>query len=325
MITPMRQRRRFSDDDRMQTNNSSITHSSGIHPSGTHSSGTHGPRRARHLFVTAIIGGLAGIVGTGPHPTQAAAPNPVLLVHGISITGGHDCSDYFADLAAHLSPGRDVFTVGYYADNTGCDFQVAGATNNDQWTSINTLGDEFAVFLNDEFAGQDVDIVAHSMGGLVVRDALDDQGDELRVDNVVTIGTPHSGASAANLASLIGCATMTQCVEMTSGSGFLNGLEHNPQSDVPTKWTLIASDNDEVIGPGTGTAMNRNGNSRPSVAKHTYPTTARRDNNCTGFAPTINHSGLLDTGAVGRCTWSWGQATYTSLTRPENRVRNAIS
>ena len=52
---------------------------------------------------------------------------------------------------------------------------------------------------NDLAEGQ-VDLVAHSMGGLVARCALEDPETARRVATLVTLGTPHAGSHAARYA-----------------------------------------------------------------------------------------------------------------------------
>lgn len=68
-----------------------------------------------------------------------------------------------------------------------------------------------------------VDIVAHSMGGLAVRYLLQHGPHADRVRRVVFLGTPHRGTLAAYVAWGAGAA------EMRLRSGFLQGLEDATQ------------------------------------------------------------------------------------------------
>lgn len=54
--------------------------------------------------------------------------------------------------------------------------------------------------VNDLALGQQVDLVAHSMGGLVARHALRIDEVSARVATLVTLGTPHGGTHAARYA-----------------------------------------------------------------------------------------------------------------------------
>ncbi len=43
-------------------------------------------------------------------------------------------------------------------------------------------------------AGEKVDVVAHSMGGLVARSYIEQEGAQNKIDKLITVGTPHKGA-----------------------------------------------------------------------------------------------------------------------------------
>ena len=193
----------------------------------------------------------------------------VLLVHGYGDhEDGKDCNgstwknalDYYQDAG-----GRDrasLSTIGYYTGDDaaaphgadhGCDVKVASATND---TPIQDVAKELARYIDSAYTGngQPVNIIAHSMGGLVTRVALlgSAQGwdgfpaRKLNVDNVVTLGTPHRGVSnpSAN--------DDRQWAQMDAGSGFMSRL-HEPGSGLGdtwaagTDWSLVGSDEDEVV------------------------------------------------------------------------------
>ncbi|HEX7168280.1 MAG TPA: hypothetical protein VF230_14975, partial [Acidimicrobiales bacterium] len=104
-----------------------------------------------------------------------------------------------------------------------------------------------------------VDIVAHSMGGLIARYALAqvarrhaDFPPYLYVEDAVTLGTPHSGTGWASW-----CWT-TQCEQMRPGSSFVNWLgtnAPNPQGSGGTDWTAVGSYNDEIVSESSAVAM----------------------------------------------------------------------
>ena len=52
--------------------------------------------------------------------------------------------------------------------------------------------------IDDKVGGGRIDLVAHSMGGLVSRLYLQKLGGARRVDRLITLGTPHAGSHAAN-------------------------------------------------------------------------------------------------------------------------------
>ena len=87
--------------------------------------------------------------------------------------------------------------------------------------SIATSGHALAEYICntcDEQYG--VDIIGHSMGGLVARWAVEECGLSAYVHNLVTLGTPHQGATAAYLA---------------------NALLGNPEQWQPTNWVESAA------------------------------------------------------------------------------------
>ena len=73
----------------------------------------------------------------------------------------------------------------------------------------------------------EVDLVGHSMGGLVARYAVEVLGLDDRVANVVTIASPHGGSPFAHLAGMVpGHRGLTRAAaQMRPGSRFLRELE----------------------------------------------------------------------------------------------------
>ena len=62
---------------------------------------------------------------------------------------------------------------------------------------INENGKLLSLYLQNKLNGAKVDIVAHSMGGLVARSALENYGKDDLVQNLITLGTPHKGSPVA--------------------------------------------------------------------------------------------------------------------------------
>lgn len=63
--------------------------------------------------------------------------------------------------------------------------------------SIEAIARRLKALLDTEVQGGRIDLVAHSMGGLVARTYLQMLGGARRVDRLVTLGTPHHGSHAA--------------------------------------------------------------------------------------------------------------------------------
>lgn len=90
-----------------------------------------------------------------------------------------------------------------------------------------------------------VDLVAHSMGGLVARTMIQDLGYEDRVDHLVTFGTPHHGTQIGPLASWYAASAG----EMTPGSAFLEALNRQEGRPSAVKTTSIRAQFDEIVFP----------------------------------------------------------------------------
>src|SRR5262249_51798749 len=155
-------------------------------------------------------------------------------------------------------PLARAWTWCFYSKDINCDLK----NGHDRNTSIKVLGQELAQEIWDHFSryGIPVDVVAHSMGGLIIRAAIKGtQAHEagfppyLYVEDVSTLSTPHRGT--ANWGSTFVCSDQ-QCQDMKPGSSFFswlgatyNGYQpgENPQSAMGTDWTLIGFDDDQVV------------------------------------------------------------------------------
>lgn len=172
--------------------------------------------------VLVFLLGLAGIAAA-----QSTRP-PVVFVRGYDFDWAlfgfctpSDPSGTFGTLPAMVQ--SDGATV-YGFDNC--------AAANEKNVPIETLGALFGQFLAGISAPQ-VDVVAHSMGGLIVRaylaglqnGAASTPPQNPRIRKIVFIATPHFGAEAANDASSLGLnLTDAEITEMKEGSGFLYSL-----------------------------------------------------------------------------------------------------
>ncbi|MFF8955006.1 lipase family alpha/beta hydrolase [Streptomyces sp. NPDC014894] len=205
----------------------------------------------------------AVVLGTAA-PAQAATPKrndskteAVLLVHGIDWVGeaSFDCRSGWKNLKSEFKEHAwkgSVRSVAFYKKDKNCDLRIASAGVND---GIHKLGKALAKKIYSEYTsrGKSVDLVGHSMGGLVIRDALSGVAKKqsgypakLYVEDVVTLGTPHNGTNSS-------LCVYTPCAQMWKNSHYLELLKRNPQSAQGTDWTAIASDADEAIGEDTAT------------------------------------------------------------------------
>jgi triacylglycerol esterase/lipase EstA (alpha/beta hydrolase family) len=109
---------------------------------------------------------------------------PVLFVHGL---GGNRGAFVGMQAWFRLSGRTRCYSLGFPSDTTLEERALVVRRTLVEIAEVNALGD----------APQGIDVVAHSMGGLIVRLALDDEATCARVRTFVTLGTPHAGTFAA--------------------------------------------------------------------------------------------------------------------------------
>jgi triacylglycerol esterase/lipase EstA (alpha/beta hydrolase family) len=166
------------------------------------------PRRARRI-------------GAG-----ADAARPVVLLHGWSLNRAS-----LAWIAARLRrDGRRAYAINYPSMQSETDAKAAAVAR------------AIAAVAHD--SGSDrVDVVAHSLGGVVVRAAARWHGVQPLLGNVVTLGSPHRGTAFAVLLRSYGL------VQIRPRSRFLERLEDGETIAETVNLTAIASDFDAIVQP----------------------------------------------------------------------------
>jgi pimeloyl-ACP methyl ester carboxylesterase len=191
-------------------------------------------------------------------PATAPAAEPQLLLvhgHGSASTGKNCNGDTWADAlrafeGAGGRPRASLTTIGYYPGDKGrCDAMI-GDGNASNARPIQDIAKDLAVYIDGRDAP--VDIVAHSMGGLITRVALLGSAQhwpgfpahKLRVENVVTLGTPYQGVSKPS------AHDDRQWQQMRPGSAFLERLHEDGLGDAwaaGTDWSLVGSHEDATV------------------------------------------------------------------------------
>lgn len=97
--------------------------------------------------------------------------------------------------------------------------------------------------VKQETGAAKVDILAHSMGGLISRTYLKDYDGLRHVDRLVTLASPHHGTVMAKLAPTSGAA------QMRPGSSFLTALNADDETPGAVKYTSVRGGLDELIIP----------------------------------------------------------------------------
>lgn len=198
---------------------------------------------------------------------------PVLLVHGLDFVGdpGVSCTSTFSTLKTALQGyghSSTISTVKYYEYDSGCNVNMNTHGNHTTHyasghyasgghganTDIRHLGYHLAWYIHNTYSskGITIDLVGHSMGGLIIRYAVGGSQNglsgfppPLRVEDGVTLGSPHGGARGWGF-----FCPYTQCDQMDAGSSFLVGMQNtmwNPQGNGGTDWSALGSDDDDVV------------------------------------------------------------------------------
>lgn len=167
-----------------------------------------------------------GLFSTGPKGGGNSKARPVLLVHGWAQNRAS-----MALLAARLRrDGRRTWSINYPS---------LAESNENKTVQIARCLEELA---RESPSGR-VDVVAHSLGGVLVRDLARDRNSLLRLGNVVTLGSPHKGT---NLAMLSRSRGMTG---LRPGSRYLQRLEADDALADRVRVTSIGSTFDAIVFP----------------------------------------------------------------------------
>ena len=185
---------------------------------------------------------------------SAAHPVPVILVHGT-----------FADMADSwqaLSPllynnGYCVFALNYGS------YDGSGSVGVDATGDIAASAQQLSTFVDRVLAATGatkVDLVGHSQGGMMPRYYIKNLGGASKVDTLVGLAPSNHGTTLEGLFTLAGYfpgasalvgVDCPACEEQEAGSSFITALNHGGETVPSVKYTVIESDNDEVVTPYT--------------------------------------------------------------------------
>lgn len=172
----------------------------------------------------------------------ASEKDPVVFVHGF--TGSSTSFDNMKQwLVSQGWPSNYLYAI-QYSNTTGSSIDNAYELQS------------FIKTVLRQTKASKVDIVAHSMGGLSTRYYVKYLEGAQKVDDVVTLGSPHHGTST----SYFGLWT-EGAREMVPGSAFLNDLNSldetpNGSDDAEViQYTSIYSSSDTVINPYTSSII----------------------------------------------------------------------
>ncbi|MFI0923013.1 lipase family alpha/beta hydrolase [Streptomyces sp. NPDC021012] len=164
---------------------------------------------------------------SGAPATIAAGSRPVVLLHGFV-----DNRSVFVLLRRSLvRHGRDHVESLNYSPLT-CDLRAAAEL-------LGRRVDE----IRARTGHAEVDVVGHSLGGLIARYYVQRLGGDSRVRTLVTLGTPHAGTTVAPLADAHPLVR-----QMRPGSEVLRELA-GPAPGCRTRFVSFWSDLDQVMVP----------------------------------------------------------------------------
>ena len=239
----------------------------------------------KHIVVVSIITAVTLLMTASPAAARTnTRTKPIIFVHGLDAfgTSGSDCNTWNTMISRLQTWGwtGSMMKLKYYAFDTSCshslDHHGSHSTHNGGTAEhdandpsshgfdsrIEHIGYHLAWFIYDHYSkvGVTVDAVGHSMGGLILRYAIAQSAlnhssfpPYLYVEDVATLGTPHTGTSWAQ-----GCFWSDQCGQMVPGSSFMNWLAanaKNPQESGGTDWTTMGSHNDNYVSAGSAVGM----------------------------------------------------------------------
>lgn len=213
------------------------------------------------LVVLALVASLITPVGAAHAGTPRAVNAPIVVVHGYipgACPGYNTRSAMFgpAQYAWYYAGeyGRPYDAVDYYKCDVGGADIGSSADNN---TPIERIAFYLAWWIYNTYSykGQTIELVGHSMGGLIIREMLDQFSKHqhrypgaLLVQDVVTVASPLQGANA--------CAGTVQCTEMQPGSAFLQQLSTTvPQGTGGTDWTVMGGSPCDSVVPGSSSLV----------------------------------------------------------------------
>jgi pimeloyl-ACP methyl ester carboxylesterase len=181
-------------------------------------------------------------------------PYPVILVHGTF----EDMSDNWQALSPLLyDNGYCVFAFNYGSYNGSGAVGVYGTGYIEQSAS------QLSTFVGQVLAAtgaSKVDLVGHSQGGMMPRYYINFDGGDSKVNTLVGLAPSNHGTTLDGLFTLASyfpgatdlvLSDCPACREQEAGSPFITHLNASGETRPNVNYTVIESDNDEVVTPYT--------------------------------------------------------------------------
>jgi triacylglycerol esterase/lipase EstA (alpha/beta hydrolase family) len=185
---------------------------------------------------------------------SAAHPQPVILVHGTFA----DMSDSWQALSPLLyDNGYCVFALNYGS------YDGSGSLGVYATGDIAQSAQQLAAFVNKVLAAtgaSKVDLVGHSQGGMMPRYYIKFLGGASKVNTLVGLAPSNHGTTLDGVFTLASYfpggssfagADCPACEQQEAGSNFITNLNAGGETSPGVNYTVIESDNDEVVTPYT--------------------------------------------------------------------------
>ncbi|MEA2715988.1 MAG: hypothetical protein QOI99_305 [Actinomycetota bacterium] len=162
----------------------------------------------------------AGCTPREAPPPRLPERHLAVLVGGLGSSSGNAAIDDLDTAALGYGAG-DVSRFSYRGGSTTTTPYRPDDTTVDMRQSARLLR-EYLQTMAAEHPGVPIDVIAHSQGGIVAREALTDEFDGLdptlpQVSSLVTLGSPHQGADLATAAAMLGASTVGEAAERSVG------------------------------------------------------------------------------------------------------------
>jgi pimeloyl-ACP methyl ester carboxylesterase len=166
-----------------------------------------------------------GFLSDGHRPRRAREIRTLVFVHGLAANrSGFLPLQGYLRLAGH----RRQLTFNYRSSG-----------------SIENIALALRRHIDANVKGGRIDIVAHSMGGLVARYYVQCLGGARRVDRLITLGTPHMGTTAASPGAWLALGLISQLQPQGAFVTALNRLPPPPGVGVHA----FAAEHDGIVRP----------------------------------------------------------------------------
>jgi triacylglycerol esterase/lipase EstA (alpha/beta hydrolase family) len=180
-----------------------------------------------------VLGASYAALESGQPPEHSAARRPVILLHGFAM---NQTQWWWMGRRLQKRGSGPLYGMTY--------FSLQSVARSARHLS------QFVERVREKEHGARVDIVAHSLGGVVARYYIERLGGEAAVERVITIGSPHHGSATGRLAPLIPATR-----DMGSASPLLAELGPLREARPRVSYTSIWSRADAIIVPPESSAI----------------------------------------------------------------------